>query len=120
MAARSARQAGDRPFYAAYGWAYITFWLSLTPSSHRANMVSAALDSAGIAAPARILDAGCGTGRHAARAFHTVRVGNDKKRSQAEAFWKERVSRPWPATSLQGVRGPESRRRRSSACHRPV
>jgi hypothetical protein len=22
MAAQSARQAGDRPFYAAYGWAY--------------------------------------------------------------------------------------------------
>ena len=29
-------------------------------------MVSATLDAAGITAPARVLDAGCGTGRHAA------------------------------------------------------
>jgi len=64
VATQSARQAGDRPFYAAYGWAYdllITY-----PVRPWADMVSAALDSAGIAVPARILDAGCGTGRHAA------------------------------------------------------
>jgi SAM-dependent methyltransferase len=64
MAAQSARQAGDRPFYAAYGWAYDL--LITRPVRPWADMVSAALDSAGIAAPARMLDAGCGTGRHGA------------------------------------------------------
>jgi len=64
MAAQSARQAGDRPFYAAYGWAYDL--LITHPVRPWADMVSAALDSAGIAAPARMLDAGCGTGRHGA------------------------------------------------------
>jgi SAM-dependent methyltransferase len=64
MATQSARQAGGRPFYAAYGWAYdLLITHSVQPW---ADMVSAALDRAGIAAPARILDAGCGTGQHAA------------------------------------------------------
>lgn len=64
MATQSARQAGDRPFYAAYGRAYDL--LITHPVQPWADLVSAALDNAGIAAPARILDAGCGTGRHAA------------------------------------------------------
>jgi SAM-dependent methyltransferase len=64
MAAQSARQAGDRPCYAACGWAYDL--LITDPVRPWADMVSAALDSAGIAAPARIFDGGCGTGRPAA------------------------------------------------------
>jgi SAM-dependent methyltransferase len=68
MATQSARQADDRPFYAAYGWAYDL--LITHPVQPWAEMVSAALDSAGIDAPARILDAGCGTGRHAAELAH--------------------------------------------------
>jgi SAM-dependent methyltransferase len=64
MATQSARQAGDRPFYAAYGRAYDL--LITHPVQPWTDLVSAALDNAGIAAPARILDAGCGTGRHAA------------------------------------------------------
>jgi SAM-dependent methyltransferase len=60
MATQSARQAGDRPFYAAYGRAHdllITY-----PVQPWTDLVSTTLDKAGIAAPARILDAGCGTG----------------------------------------------------------
>jgi SAM-dependent methyltransferase len=64
MGAQSARQASDRPFYAAYGWAYDL--LMSAPVQPWTDMVSSTLDAAGIAAPARILDAGCGTGRHAA------------------------------------------------------
>ena len=64
METPSARQAGDRPFYAGYGWAFDL--LVTHPVQPWADMVSAALGGAGIAARARILDAGCGTGRHAA------------------------------------------------------
>lgn len=64
MATQSARQAGDRPFYAAYGRAYDL--LITHPVEPWTDLVSAAMDAAGITAPARILDAGCGTGRHAA------------------------------------------------------
>jgi SAM-dependent methyltransferase len=61
---RSARQASDRPFYASYGWAYDL--LMTDPVRPWTDMVTATLDAAGITAPARVLDAGCGTGRHAA------------------------------------------------------
>ena len=50
MATQSARQAGDRPFYAAYGRAYDL--LITHPVQPWTNLVSAALDNAGIAAPA--------------------------------------------------------------------
>jgi SAM-dependent methyltransferase len=64
MPSQSARQASDRPFYASYGWAYDL--LITDPVQPWTDMVSATLDAAGITAPARVLDAGCGTGRHAA------------------------------------------------------
>ncbi len=64
MPSQSARQASDRPFYASYSWAYDL--LVTDPVQPWTDMVSATLDAAGITAPARVLDAGCGTGRHAA------------------------------------------------------
>jgi len=51
MATQSARQAGDRPFYSAYGRAYDL--LITHPVQPWTDLVSAALDNAGIAAPAR-------------------------------------------------------------------
>jgi SAM-dependent methyltransferase len=64
MTTQSARQAAARPFYAAYGRAYDL--LVTHPVRPWTDLVSAAMHTAGITAPARILDAGCGTGRHAA------------------------------------------------------
>jgi ubiquinone/menaquinone biosynthesis C-methylase UbiE len=64
MPSQSARQASDRPFYASYSWAYDL--LVTDPVQPWTDMVSATLDAAGITAPAPVLDAGCGTGRHAA------------------------------------------------------
>jgi len=73
MSSRSAWQAGDRPFYAAFGWAYDL--LITDPVQPWTEMVSATLDGDGIATPAQILDVGCGTGRHAAElARHGYRV----------------------------------------------
>jgi SAM-dependent methyltransferase len=69
MTTHSARPAGGRPFCAAYGRAFgllITHPVQPWADTVSAALDSAALDSAGIVAPARVLGAGCGTGRHAA------------------------------------------------------
>ena len=53
-----------RPFYSTFGWAYDL--LVDDPVQPWIDTVEAALTRRGVALPARILDAGCGTGRHAA------------------------------------------------------
>lgn len=56
---------GDgRPFYSEFGWAYDL--LVDDPVEPWVDAVEQALRARGSALPARILDAGCGTGRHAA------------------------------------------------------
>ena len=61
------------PVLASYGWAYDL--LVTDPVQPWTDLVSATLDAAGITAPARVLDARLGTGRHAAglarRGFRT-------------------------------------------------
>ncbi|HEX2087778.1 MAG TPA: class I SAM-dependent methyltransferase [Solirubrobacteraceae bacterium] len=56
--------AGGRPFYSDFGWAYDL--LVDDPAEPWVDAVEAALARRGVSGPARILDAGCGTGRHAA------------------------------------------------------
>jgi SAM-dependent methyltransferase len=53
-----------RPFYAQFGWAYDH--LVDDPVEPWVEAVEAALSARASPLPARILDAGCGTGRHAA------------------------------------------------------
>ena len=53
-----------RPFYSEFGWAYDL--LVDDPVEPWVEAVEAALSRRGIGCPVRILDAGCGTGRHAA------------------------------------------------------
>jgi SAM-dependent methyltransferase len=53
-----------RPFYSEFGWAYDL--LVDDPAEPWADVVEAALRRHGVGIPARVLDAGCGTGRHAA------------------------------------------------------
>jgi SAM-dependent methyltransferase len=52
-----------RPFYEEFGWAYDL--LVNDPVEPWTLAVQDALRAGGIAAPAHVLDAGCGTGRHA-------------------------------------------------------
>src|SRR5918999_6460931 len=56
--------ASGRPFYSEFGWAYDL--LVDDPVEPWVDAVEGALRERGVGAPARILDAGCGTGRHAA------------------------------------------------------
>src|SRR5215213_7301030 len=53
-----------RPFYSDFGWAYDL--LVADPVEPWVTLVENALQERGVGLPARILDAGCGTGRHAA------------------------------------------------------
>jgi ubiquinone/menaquinone biosynthesis C-methylase UbiE len=53
-----------RPFYEAFGWAYDL--LVGDPVEPWTHAVERALEKSGVSSPARILDAGCGSGRHAA------------------------------------------------------
>ena len=53
-----------RPFYSEFGWAYDL--LVDDPAEPWVDAVEAVLAGRGVALPARVLDAGCGTGRHAA------------------------------------------------------
>jgi glycine/sarcosine N-methyltransferase len=62
-----------RPFYGRFAWAYDA--LVERPVSRECAYVAAALAKHGVAAGARVLDAGCGTGRYAAElAGHGYRV----------------------------------------------
>src|SRR5262249_20366852 len=53
----------DRPFYSAYGWAYDL--LITRPVSRDCTSIATLFAQRGVALGARILDAGCGTGRYA-------------------------------------------------------
>src|SRR5256885_5964949 len=62
-----------RPFYGRFAWAYDL--LVERPVSQECAYVATALTKHGVAAGARVLDAGCGTGRYAAAlAGHGYRV----------------------------------------------
>jgi len=62
-----------RPFYGRFAWAYDL--LVERPVSQECAYVAKALTKHGVAAGARVLDAGCGTGRYAAAlAGHGYRV----------------------------------------------
>jgi ubiquinone/menaquinone biosynthesis C-methylase UbiE len=54
---------GARPFYERFGWAYDL--LVADPVEPWVDAICTALDAHQFIAPAEILDAGCGTGRHA-------------------------------------------------------
>ena len=56
--------APGRPFYSEFGWAYDL--LIADPVEPWVDAVEEALRARAVGAPARVLDAGCGTGRHAA------------------------------------------------------
>ncbi|MFD2078730.1 Methyltransferase domain-containing protein [Actinopolymorpha cephalotaxi] len=64
---RSVSGGSARPFYGDFGWAYDQ--VVATPEGSWVAEACAALDSVGIGLGAKLLDAGCGTGRYAA-AFH--------------------------------------------------
>ena len=55
----------SRPFYEEFGWAYDL--LIGDPVQPWVDAVCSALAARGVIPPARVLDAGCGTGRHAAQ-----------------------------------------------------
>ncbi|NEE01516.1 class I SAM-dependent methyltransferase [Phytoactinopolyspora halotolerans] len=60
----SAPERSARPFYASFGWAYD--YLVTTPEDPWVAAASTELEYVGIRAGAKVLDAGCGTGRYAA------------------------------------------------------
>ena len=55
--------AGARSFYGRFGWAYDL--LSARPVAAECAHIASMLDGRGLPADARVLDAGCGTGRYA-------------------------------------------------------
>ena len=57
------RRDSARPYYSSYAWAYDH--LNERPVAHECAYVAATLTALGIAPDARLLDAGCGTGRYA-------------------------------------------------------
>jgi SAM-dependent methyltransferase len=52
----------DRPFYTSFAWAYDV--LIVSPVSERIDFILTKLAERGIFSPARVLDAGCGTGNY--------------------------------------------------------
>jgi SAM-dependent methyltransferase len=68
----------ERPFYGSFAWAYDL--LVDRPVAEESAAVAAMLTNGGVPPPARVLDAGCGTGRHAAAlAAHGYRlIGLDR------------------------------------------
>lgn len=70
----------DRPFYGQFGWAYDL--LVDDPVEPWVDAVEAALAARALATRVRVLDAGCGTGRHAAelaRRGHTLTLVDGSK-----------------------------------------
>lgn len=55
--------ANTRPFYGSFAWAYDL--LSDRPIASECAQISSLLSDRGLPSDARLLDAGCGTGRHA-------------------------------------------------------
>lgn len=80
----------SRPFYGSFAWAYDL--LSERPIDAECAQIGAILDGRGLAADARLLDAGCGTGRYAvALARRGYRVAGLDASAELVAVARQRV-----------------------------